>query len=62
MSPFLRVSSEMYLAQQFLTLVVLLLLMTQCNQVYRVTDVKMVGLRGYTPDEEKVQEVHCTFF
>jgi hypothetical protein len=22
-----------------------------------VTDVKMVGLRGYTPDEEKVQEV-----
>jgi hypothetical protein len=26
-----------------------------------VTDVKMVGLRGYTPDEEKVQEVHSTF-
>lgn len=27
------------------------------SEVYRVTDVKMVGLRGYSPDEEKVQEV-----
>ena len=36
-------------------------------QVYKITDCKLLSLRGYTPDEEKVSEVlayktHCQYF
>ena len=30
-------------------------------EVYKVTDCKMVSLRGYSPDEERVQEVRGCF-
>ena len=28
-----------------------------CLQVYKITDCKVLSLRGYSPDEEKVSEV-----
>ena len=31
------------------------------GEVYKVTDCKMVSLRGYSPDEERVAEVRVSY-